>query len=101
MGCYLEDYRAWVGTWAGRFSRRGVSRLGDANGTTGDCLGLTVLSSTVLEVLLIVGGVEQNPGPALEVKNTVQVLCTACGRNLKSGIQLNCVDDDIIIVVEA
>jgi len=31
MGCYLEDYRARVGTWAGRFSWRGVSRRGDAN----------------------------------------------------------------------
>ena len=62
-------------------------RHGDANGTTGDCLGLTVLSSMVLAVLLIMGGVEQNPGPVLEVENTVQFLCTGCGRNLKSGIQ--------------
>jgi len=46
MGCYVEDYPARVGTWAGRFSWRGVPRLGDANGTTGgDCLGLTVLIS--------------------------------------------------------
>jgi hypothetical protein len=40
-----------------------VSRRGDANGKTGECLGLTVLSSMVLVVLLIIGGVEQNPGP--------------------------------------
>ena len=45
MGCYLDDYCAGVGTWAGRFSWRGVSRRGDANGATGDCLGLKVLSS--------------------------------------------------------
>jgi hypothetical protein len=44
MGCYVEDYRARVGTWAGRFSWRGVARRGDANGATGDCLVLTVLS---------------------------------------------------------
>ena len=41
------------------------------NGTSGDCLGLTVLSSMVLAVLLVIGGVEQNPGPVVEVKNNV------------------------------
>jgi len=87
MGCCLEDYRARVGTWAGRFSCRGVSRRGDANGTSGDCLGLTVPSSMFLAVLLVSGGVEQNPGPVVEVENTVRLLCTGCGRNLKSGIQ--------------
>jgi len=87
MGCYLEDYRARVGTWAGRFSWRGVSRRGDANATSGDCLGLTVLSSMVLAVLLVIGGVEQNPGPVVEVENTVRLSCTGCNRNLTSGIQ--------------
>jgi hypothetical protein len=43
MGCYLEDYRARVGI-SGLGDSRGVSRRGDANGTTGDCLGLTVPS---------------------------------------------------------
>jgi len=87
MGCYLEDYCARVGTWAGRYSWRGVSRRVDAIGTSVDCLGLTVLSSMVLAVLLVIGGVQQNPGPVLEVENTMQLLCTECGRNLKSGIQ--------------
>jgi len=64
-----------------------VSRRGDANGMAGDCLGLTVLSSMVLAVLLVIGGVEQNPGPVVEVENTVRLSCTGCGRNLKSGIQ--------------
>jgi hypothetical protein len=41
----------------------------------------------VLAVLLIIGGVEQNPGPVVEVENTVRLSCTGCGRNLKSGIQ--------------
>jgi len=79
MGCYLEDYRARVGTWAGRFSWCGVSRRGAANETAGDCLGLMVL--------LVIGGVEQNPGPIVEVENTVRLSCTGCGRNLKSGIR--------------
>jgi hypothetical protein len=76
MGCYLEDYRARVGTWAERFSWSGVSMRGDANGTAGDCLGLTVLSSMVLAVLLVTDGVEQNPGPVVDVDNTVRLLCT-------------------------
>jgi hypothetical protein len=87
MGCDLEDYRARVGTLAGIFSGLGMSRRGDANGTTADCLGLSVLSFMVLAVLLIIGGVEQNPGPVLEVENTVRLLCTGCSRYLKSGIQ--------------
>ena len=33
-----------MGTWAGRFSLRCVSRRRDANGKTGDCLGLMVLA---------------------------------------------------------
>jgi len=64
-----------------------VSRRGDANGPSGDCLGLTVLSSMVLAVLLIFGEVEQNPGLVVDVENTVRLLCSGCGRNLKSGIQ--------------
>jgi hypothetical protein len=38
-------------------------------------------------VLLVIGGVEENAGPAVEVESTVRLLCTGCGRNLKSGIQ--------------
>ena len=87
MGCYLEDYRARVGTWAGRYTCRGVPKRGDANRDTGHCLGLTMLSSMVLAVLLVIGGVERNPGPVVEGGNTVQLLCTGCGRNLRSGIQ--------------
>jgi hypothetical protein len=87
MGCYLEDYRARVGTWAGRFMWRGGSKHGDDVGTTGKCLGFTMLSFLILAVLLIIGGIEQNPGPAVEMENTVRILCSGCGRNLKSGIQ--------------
>jgi hypothetical protein len=41
----------------------------------------------VLAVLLIIGGTEQNPGPVVEVENTVRLICTGCSRNLKSGFQ--------------
>ena len=46
-----------------------------------------MLSSMVLAVLLIIVGNEQNPGPVVEVENTVRLLCTRCGRTLKWGIQ--------------
>jgi len=69
-----------VGTWAERSSWRSVSRIGDANGTSGDCLGLTVLSSMVLPVLLLIGGVEQYPGPVVEVENNARLLCSGCGK---------------------
>ena len=35
------------GSWAGRVSWRGVPRRGDADGKTGEYLGLTVLNSVV------------------------------------------------------
>jgi hypothetical protein len=87
MGCHLEDYRARVGTWVGRLARSGVYRLGDANRERGHCLGLIALSAAILAVLLIIGGVEQNPGPTMENENTIKLSCTGCGRNLKTGIQ--------------
>jgi len=65
MVFFLEDYRSRFGTWTGRFSWPGVSRRVDANRTTGDCLGLTMLSSMVLAVLLKIRGVQQIPGPVV------------------------------------
>ena len=41
----------------------------------------------ILAMLLIIGGVEQDTGPAVEEENTVRLFCVGCGRNLKSGIQ--------------
>jgi hypothetical protein len=41
----------------------------------------------VLAVLLVIGGVEQNPGPGVEGMNTKELVSTGCGWNLKSGIQ--------------
>ena len=55
----------------------------DANGTTGESLGLTVQISMILAVLLMIGGIEQNPGPVEEEENNVQLLCALDGRNLK------------------
>jgi hypothetical protein len=43
-----------------------------------------ILCAAVLATLLVIGGVELNPGP---VESNVQVLCSGCERNLKSGTQ--------------
>jgi hypothetical protein len=51
--------------------------------------GPMILCAVVLEFLLVIGGVELNPGP---VDNTVQVLCSGCYRNLKSGTQCDYCD---------
>jgi hypothetical protein len=37
--------------------------------------------------LLVIGRLELNPGPGLEAENRLQVLCSVCERNLKSGTQ--------------
>jgi hypothetical protein len=103
MRCYLEDYQARVGSCAGRLSWRGGPRRSDAIRTTGDFsgLGLTVLNWIVLAVLLVVGGVEQNPGPGVERKNAIQLVCTGCSRNLSRESSVNSVEVGIIIAVEA
>ena len=47
-------------------------------------MGPMILCAAVLATLLMIGGVELNSGP---VENIVQVLCSGCDRNLKSGTQ--------------
>lgn len=86
MGCYLQDYRARVGTWAARNSWC-TTQGHVSNGRVRSDLGAMILCAATLAVLLVIGGVEQNPGPGVEVENTVQVLCSGCERNLKSGTQ--------------
>jgi hypothetical protein len=46
-----------------------------------------LLCAAVLASLLVIGGVEQNPGRGVEESSIMQVLCSGCDRNLKSGIQ--------------
>jgi len=83
MCCYLEEYRAWVDTWAAMSSwRSAVGHVGTRGG--GIYLGPIILCPAVLATLLIIGGVELNPGP---VENIVKVLCSGCYRNLNSGTQ--------------
>jgi hypothetical protein len=83
MGCYLEDYRAWVGTWAARFVwRSAVGRGGTRGGKI--FMESMILCAAVIANLLVIGGVKLKPGP---VENILQVLCSGCDRNVKSGTQ--------------
>jgi hypothetical protein len=46
MGCYLEDYRARVGTWAARLSwRSAVGHVGTSGGNS--YVGTTLLGAAV------------------------------------------------------
>ena len=72
-----------MGTWAARFSWR--SSVGRVETRKGKILMGSIMScATLLASLLMIGGVELNPGP---VDNIVQVLCGGCDRILKSGTQ--------------
>jgi hypothetical protein len=47
------------------------------------------LCATTLAVLLVIDGVEKNPGPGVEAEKILQVFRSGCDRNLKSGTQCN------------
>ena len=53
------------------------------------CLGRMILCATTLAVLLVIVGVEKNPGTGVEAEKMLQVVCSGCDRNLKSGTQCN------------
>jgi hypothetical protein len=40
-------------------------------------------------MLLVIGGVEKNPGPGVEAENIWQILYRGCDRNLKSGTRVD------------
>jgi predicted nucleic-acid-binding Zn-ribbon protein len=85
MGCYLEDYRARVCIWATRTTWHAISRNIDVQ--VKSYLENSCLFAADLAILLVIGGVEQNPGPDVEVESFRQVLCSRCERILKSGTQ--------------
>ena len=47
-----------------------TAKCSDDIGAKSKCLGLTLLSSLIIAVLLIIGGIEQNPGPSGEMDST-------------------------------
>jgi hypothetical protein len=52
-------------------------------------IGTMILCATTLAVLLVIGGVEKNPGRGVEAEKILQVLCSRCDRNLKSVTHCN------------
>jgi hypothetical protein len=62
MGCYLEDYRVFVGTWAAgtSWAMRTTWHTSQGNGRVIFCLGTTILCATTLDVLLVNGGMKKN-----------------------------------------
>jgi hypothetical protein len=89
MGCYLADYRAPVCTWAARIScvSKTSRRTAKGNGHAILCLGTVILCATTLAVLLVIGGVEENPGPGVEAEKIMRELCSGRDRILRSGAQ--------------
>ncbi|PNF33662.1 hypothetical protein B7P43_G12335 [Cryptotermes secundus] len=75
-----------MGTWAARMSWH-TAQGRDSNGQAISYVGNMLLCAAALTVLLVIGMVKENPGPGVETENTLQVLCSGCDRNLKSGTQ--------------
>ena len=86
-GCYL----ARVSTWAARISwaTRTPWRTAQGNGRMIFCLGTMIVSATSSAVVLVIGGVQKNPGHGVEAGKIMQVLCSGCDRNLKSGTRVD------------
>jgi hypothetical protein len=89
MGCYLENYRACEGTWEARTSwaARTTWRTSEGNGLVISRLETMILCATTLAVLLVIGGVQKSLESGVETKKILQVVCSGCDRNLKSGTQ--------------
>jgi hypothetical protein len=75
-----------VGTWAARTSWH-TAQGRESSGQSISYIRNMLLCAVALTALLVIGEVEQNPGRGVEVDNTLQVLCSGCERNLKSGTQ--------------
>ena len=81
MGCDLAVYRARVGIWAGRLRVFRVAKGQAVRVRSGD--GVALLCAAVLATLLVIGGVEQNPGPATESSVTTCPKCDRSERRLR------------------
>ena len=85
MGCDLEVYCAHMCTWPARTVWH--AQGSNSNVQLRSYLVNTCLCTVVLMVLLVIGGVEQNPGPGIKGESLMQVMCSGCKRSLKSGTQ--------------
>ena len=85
MGCDPVVYRARVGTWAARTGWR--AQGSNSNVQVRSYFVNKCLCEAVLAMLLVTGGVEQNPGPVVEIESFIQVMCSVYDRSLNSGTQ--------------
>jgi hypothetical protein len=74
-----------VFTWAARALWRVEDR--NINCQVRSYLENTCLCASVLAILLVTGGVVQNPGPGVDCESIMQLNCSVCGRIIKSGTQ--------------
>jgi hypothetical protein len=64
-----------VGSWTVRTTWH-TAQGRDSNGPELSYAGNVLLCAAVLAALLVIGGVELNPGPGLEAENRLQILCS-------------------------
>lgn len=83
MGCDLAVYRARIGTWA----RRCYATLSTAYVSVRSVGASGVLAAALITALLVIGGLELNPGPDASME------CGWCEKGLRSGLQ--CVTCDL------
>jgi hypothetical protein len=60
---------------------------------------MILCATTLVAVILVIGGVEKNPGPGVEAENIVQVVCSGCDRNLKPELHVTRVDAGSVTAV--
>ena len=89
MGCATWKFtrRSWVTVRQGLHGLRGPLGLLHKEMKSGIFLGTMIMSATPLAVLLVFGGVGKNSGPGVEAEKVMQVVCSRCNTNLKSGTQ--------------
>jgi hypothetical protein len=73
-------------TWAVRTSWP-TAQSRESNGQAISYKANMLLCRATLTALMVIGGVEQNPGPGVEVENSLQILCSGCERNWKPVTQ--------------
>jgi hypothetical protein len=64
-----------VDTWAARTSWL-TAQGRESNGQAISYISNMLLCAATLTALSVIGGVRQNPGPGVEVENSLQILCS-------------------------
>ena len=82
MTCCLASYRARVGTWAARLGIFRNAAMQASAGGVGNSKHSQLLCASILAILLLIAGIEQNPGPGAETAvDTAMNTCRKCERS--------------------